>query len=99
MEEGGIGRESKDNLRNAWRKLIESEERLRFWKNMVGIELGVREIENLGENIKEKFRSEAIKEGKCEREVIKLIMRMKLKDERKHQRELKRRREIRRTEL
>ena len=57
MEEGGNGRESKDKLRNSWRKMIESEERLKFWKNMVGLELGVREIENLGDDIKQKFRS------------------------------------------
>ena len=63
IEEGGDGQGSKDRLRNAWRKMIESEERLRFWKNMVGLDLGVRETEHLSEDIKEKFRSEAMKGG------------------------------------
>ena len=45
MEEGG---NRQDHLRNAWRRLVESEERLRFWKKMVGWEVGVREIEHLG---------------------------------------------------
>ena len=89
MEEGGIWQESKDNLRKAWRKMVESEERLKFWKYMVGLELGVRELEHLGDEIREKFRSENMRGGRSEREVIKLIMRLKLKDERRHQRELR----------
>ena len=36
-EEGGKGQDAKNNVRNAWRKLTESEERLKFWKKMVGI--------------------------------------------------------------
>ena len=56
MEEGGLGQESKNRLRNAWRKMIESEERLKFWKNMVGLDIGVREVEHLSGDIKEKFR-------------------------------------------
>ena len=56
MEEEGLGQESKNRLRNAWRKMIESEERLKFWKNMVGLDIGVREVEHLSGDIKEKFR-------------------------------------------
>ena len=51
---------------------------------MVGLDIGVREIEHLGDEIKEKFRSDTMKGGKSEREVIRLIMRMKLRDERRH---------------
>ena len=79
-------------LRNAWRKLVESEERLKFWRKMVGWEIGVREIEHLGEDLKGKFRSMKMKGGRNEREVISLVMRLKLKDERKLQRELKKER-------
>ena len=70
MEEGGI---RQDLLRNAWRKLVESEERLKFWRKMVGWEIGVREIEHLGEDLKGKFRSMKMKGGRSEREVISLI--------------------------
>lgn len=96
MEEGG---NRQDHLRNAWRKLVESEERLRFWKKMVGWEVGVREIEHLGEDLKEKFRSMQMKEGQSERKVISLVMGLKLKDEKKLQRELKREKERRRKDL
>ena len=89
MEEGGNWQESKEDLRKAWRKMTESEERLKFWKKMVGLDIGVRELEHIGEGIKEKFRSEAMKGGRSEREVIRLVMRLKLKDERRHQRETK----------
>ena len=60
---------------------------------MVGLGLGVREVEHLSEDIKNKFRSEQMKSGKKDRDVIDLVMRMKLKDERKHQRELRSRRD------
>ena len=61
MEEGGLGQDNKDEVRNAWKKLIESEERLKFWKKMVGLGLAVREVEHLGEDLKNKFRSEFMK--------------------------------------
>ena len=96
MEEGG---NRQDHLRNAWRKLVESEERLRFWKKMVGWEVGVREIEYLGEDLKEKSRSMQMREGQSERKVISLVMGLKLKDEKKLQRELKREKERRRKDL
>ena len=63
MEEGGYGRDIKEDVRNTWKKLVESEERLKFWKNMVGLKLCVREVENLGEDLKNKFRSEVMKGG------------------------------------
>ena len=40
---------AKDNQRDKWRKLIESEEHLNFFKIMVGLDLSVREIEHLGD--------------------------------------------------
>ena len=50
--------------------------------------MGVREVEHSGEDLKEKFRIERMKTGKNDREVICLIMRLKLKDDRKHQKSL-----------
>ena len=97
IEEGGTGQsnavaEAKNNLRNGWRKLIESEERLSFFRKMVRWELQVREIEHLGESLNNKFRSERMKGARSEREVVKLVMELKLKDERRHQRELRKER-------
>ena len=64
IKEGGARQETKDRLRNAWRKQIESEERLGFWRKMAGLNIGVREIEHISEDFKEKFWSERMKEGK-----------------------------------
>ena len=91
MEEGGEregdeAAKGKDSLRDCWRKLVESEERLKFFKRMVGMGLEVREIEHLGEDIRQKFRSEVMKSGKGEQVVLKLIMKLKLCDKRRHQR-------------
>ena len=69
--------------------VVECEERGKFWEKMVGWNLGVRELEHFGEEIKEKFRSEMMRNGGCEREVIRLVMQLKLRDEKRHQRELK----------
>ena len=100
IEEGGIWQDPvKDELRNAWRKLVECEERLRFWKRMVGWDLSIRELAHLGENFKNKYRSERMQRGSSEKEVFKLMMKLKLKDERNHQRELKERRNLKRKEL
>ena len=99
IEAGGQRKETKDRLRNVWRKQVESEERLKFLKRMVGVNIGVRETEHIGENIVEKFRSEKMKRGESEQEIVKLIMNMKLKDEKCHQRELKREKQSIRSEL
>ena len=104
MEEGGneqgdVLTTAKNNLRNDWKKLIESEERLLFFKKMVGWDLQVREIEHLGDDLNNKFRSEKMKGARSEKEVVRLIMKLKLKDERRHQRELKKVRNERKKEL
>jgi len=83
-----IGGERQDVVRNIWRKQIECEERVTFWKRMLEWGVGVRELEHMGDDLKEKFRSASMKEGKSEREVIMLIMSLKLRDEKRHQKEL-----------
>ena len=101
MEEGGQGQDAddtdvkaaKDSLRDSWKKLVESEERLSFFKRMVGRGLEVRDIEHLGEDINSKFKSESMKGGKSEKVIIEAIMDLKLKDERRYQRETKSKRE------
>ena len=107
MEEGGLRQDSgpaesknaKDDLRDRWRRLIESEERLNFFRKLVGWGLEVREIEHLGEGLHEKFKSEKMKGGRSEKVVVKSIMEMKLKDERRYQRELKEKRKEARGKL
>ena len=88
-EEFEIGGSRQDVVRNIWRKLIECEERVTFWKRMIEWGVGVREIEHMGEDIKEKFRSESMKGGRSEREVIMLIMSLKLRDEKRLKKEPK----------
>ena len=97
MEEGGIGQDSgvahaRDSLRNVWRKQVESEERLKFLRKLVGREISVREIEHLGDELNDRFRSENMKGGRSEQVVLKSIMDLKYKDERRFQREIKARR-------
>ena len=58
------GGNRQDIVRNVWKKLIECEERLTFWKNMVKLGIGVREVEHMCEEIREKYRSEIMKSGK-----------------------------------
>ena len=71
IEEEGRGQgfeitKAKNDLRNIWRKLVESEERLLFFKKMVLGGLQVREIEHLGEEINNKFKSEQMKGAKSD---------------------------------
>ena len=87
IEAGGIRQESKVMLRNAWKKQVESEERLRFWKHMVGMNIGVREVENISEDIKVKYRSERMKGGQSNRDIVKMLMNMKLRDEKSEKKE------------
>ena len=96
MEEGG---QRQDRVRDSWRRQIESEERTRFFKKMVGMKLSTREIQHLGEDLNEKFRSDSMREKKQEKGVTREIMRLKLKDERKNQRELKKKRNLERESL
>ena len=53
IQEGGL---SQDNVRNIWKKQVESEERLCFFRKMLGLDLSVRELEHLGEDLNSKFR-------------------------------------------
>ena len=89
----------KDELRDEWKRLVEFEERLRFWKQMVGWKLCLRELAHIGEELKSKFRSKSMKGGSQEKEVIQLMMTLKLKDERRHLREIRGRRNEKRREL
>ena len=80
-EEAENGGSRQDVVRNIWRKLVECEERVSFWKRMIEWGVGVRELEHIGEDIREKFRSESMQDGRSEREVVMLVMSLKLRDE------------------
>ena len=66
---------------------------------MVGWKLCVRELAHIGEELKSKFRSDMMKGGSQEKEVTQLMKTLKLKDERRHLRELRGRRNQKRREL
>ena len=72
------GGKRQDIVREIWRKLVECEERLAFWRKMVALGIGVRELEYIGEDIRDKYRSESMKSGKSHREVIEFVMSLKL---------------------
>ena len=61
--------------------------------------LQVREIQHLGDNLNNKLRSEKMKNANSEKEVVRQIMDMKLKDERRHQREVRKERNEKRRKL
>ena len=97
MEEEGNGQDTvnthaRDNLRDVGRRQVESEERLRFFKKMVGLNLTVIDVEHLGDELNNKFRSDCMKGGRSEQVVLNSIMELKYKDERRFQRQIKERR-------
>ena len=71
-------------VRPYWRKVLESEQRICWLKSMVSKSLVVRDLESYARKIGSKLRSEEYKLREEEREIILGIMRLKLKDEKKH---------------
>ena len=61
--------------------------------------MSVREIEHLGDELNNKFKSERMRDSRSEKVVIRTIMSLKLKDERRFQREIKDKRAKARKEL
>ena len=82
QRQGNGNANAKDDLRNTWKKLVESEERLGFFRRMVKLNLQVKEIQHLGEALNNKLRSEKMRNANSEKEVVRQIKDMKLKDER-----------------
>ena len=72
-DKGENGGNRQDPVRDTWKKLIECEERLTFLKRMIQVGIGVRELEHLGDEIRERYRSERMKSGTSHREVIELV--------------------------
>ena len=61
--------------------------------------VGVRELEYLGEELRAKYRSDRMKKGGSEKEVVSLAMKLKLRDDQRHLHELQKERNKRREEL
>ena len=95
----GVGGKWQDSVRNSWKKLIECQERIKFWQTMILGGLGVRDLQHFGDDLKAKYRSEAMRLGEGEKEVVKLAMDLKLRDDRRYQIELRQERKRRREEL
>ena len=71
-------------VRPVWRKVVDSECRLAWLHEMVKENLFVRDIENYAKSLSECLRSEEMIYREEERKVLSGLMKIKLKDERKH---------------
>ena len=94
-----VGGSRQDSVRDTWRKLVECQERIKFWRKMIGWGVGVKELEYLGEDLRAKYRSEDMKKGGSEKEVVSLAMKLKLRDDLRHKHELQKEKNKRREEL
>ena len=79
--------------RPIWKKVVESECRLAWLHDMVKCELVVRDINAYSQSISECLRSDEIINKEEENKLLMGLMRIKLKDEKKHLDNLKRGRE------
>ena len=80
-------------MAETWRLVAASEARTRLLRELKDLDLGVAEIEEFGISINSKLRSSfyrsKVESGETvSQEVIRLIMKLKLKDEKKHLEEL-----------
>ena len=86
-------------MKKVWDQVAESEERITLMKKLIKMGIGVAEVEELGVSIHSKFKSNAfqsrVKDGEIvSKEALKNIMVIKLRDERKHLRELMRKKRV-----
>ena len=95
--------EGKDlgEMRQIWVDTAVSEVRLNLMSALMGKKLGFREVENFGLGLKYNFKSEILKSQKDKpiEGVVQAAMKVKLRDEQHHHRELVREREIKRKRL
>ena len=76
-----------------WSQLAIVEERIILMKKLIKLEVGLAEVEEFGINLTSKFKSNfyrnKVKDGEiASKEAIKSIMLVKLRDEKKHLKEL-----------
>ena len=80
-------------MRPHWLKTVESEERLRWIRQMIRMKLMVNDIEAFAHSTAEKLRSEESKFREEERDILMKLMILKRNDERRNLRLLKREQE------
>ena len=85
--------------RPIWMKVVESEQRIAWLTKMVRKEIFVRDLEAFARVEHEKLRSDKLKVREDERQIILGLMKLKLKDEVKHLRNLKIEKEIMRSRM
>ena len=81
-------------VRPVWRKVVESECRLAWLNEMVRENLIVRDIQSYAKSVSASLRSEEMIMKEEERKVLSELMKVKLKDERKHLETVKRIKEL-----
>ena len=77
-----------------WQKAAESELRIKWLGDMLDRDLVIRDVMRFGQIIEDKFRTESSKEEEIGRQVLTELMRVKLIDEKRYYREVKRTREV-----
>ena len=80
-------------MARAWNQVAECEERIDLMKALVRLGVGVAEVEEIGISIHSKFKSNnfksRVKDGEVvSKEALRELMLLKLKDEKKHLKEL-----------
>ena len=95
--------EGKDlgELKQIWVDTAASEVRLNLMSALMGKKIGLREIENFGLGLKYNFKSDKFKELKDKpiEEVVQAAMKVKLRDEQHHHKELVREKNLKRKRL
>ena len=91
-------------MKKVWDQVAESEERITLMKKLIKMGVGVAEVEEQGVSIHSKFKSNAfksrVKDGEIvSKEALKNIMVIKLRDERKHLRDLMRKKRVMQSEI
>ena len=80
-------------MEKVWRQVAECDERIKLMKKLIKLGIGLAEVEEFGLNIQKKLKSfqykNKIREGEViTKEMVKAVMELKLKDEKKYLREL-----------
>ena len=88
-----MGGSDRREMSKTWCQVATCEERIQLLKKLIRLEIGVAEVEEFGLNIQSKFKSFAfknrVKDGEIlSKEVLKEIMKLKLRDEKKYLKEL-----------
>ena len=76
--------ERQDRVKEKWKKLVESEARVKYWGELVRMGAGTKELELIGESLHQKFRSIEMQNKKDERWLVESGTTLKWKDERKY---------------